>query len=57
MEAELEKDHEDDVIPVPSEGELDDDPELEALTKIAEETQERQIQVRDWFLCSKNKIK
>jgi len=44
MEAELEKDHEDDVIPVPSEGELDDDPELEALTKIAEETQERQIQ-------------
>ena len=47
MEAELEKDHEDDVIPVPSEGELDDDPELEALTKIAEDSQERQIQVRD----------
>ena len=37
MEAELEKDLEDDVIPVPSEtDDLDDDPELEALTKIAE---------------------
>ena len=43
MEAELEKDHDDDVIPVPSEGELDDDPELEALTKMAERSQEQKL--------------
>ena len=45
MEAELEKDQDDDVIKVPSENELDDDPELEALTKMAERHHEKMQQV------------
>ena len=45
MEAELEKDQDDDVIPVPSENELDEDPELEALTKMAERNQQKAMQV------------
>ena len=45
MEAELEKDQDDDVIPVPSENELDEDPELEALTKMAERNQQKALQV------------
>ena len=52
MEAELEKDLEDDVIPVPSEtDDLDDDPELEALTKIAERNA---TQVSDLIQCKRN---
>ena len=49
MEAELEKDLEDDVIPVPSETDDldDDDPELNALTKIAERNS---TQVCDFIL-------
>ena len=45
MEAELEKDQDDDVIPVPSENELDEDPGLEALTKMAERNQQKALQV------------
>ena len=55
MEAELEKDLEDDVIPVPSETDDldDDDPELNALTKIAERNS---TQVFDFFLLISTKF-
>ena len=55
MEAELEKDLEDDVIPVPSETDDldDDDPELNALTKIAERNS---TQVCDFFSYKLDKV-